>query len=57
MNAHIKHKRACKKWLVDNGYADNTQELNNVEVADDGKVYFSMFHWIATHIHIDNFMD
>ena len=44
------HSVRCKQWLIDNGYADSMAQLKNVEVCDDGKVYWSLFVWVATGI-------
>lgn len=49
------HAKAVKQYMLDEGYATTLQSLNKVDIGDDGKVYYSTFNWVPTHIRLEDF--
>jgi hypothetical protein len=52
---YTRHRIAVKQQVIDDGYVKTMQELINTVVSDDGRLYFGMFQWVNTHLHIDTF--
>ena len=59
MDTYKKYERYIKECAVEDGYVETIKAFNfdRIEITEDGRIYFDLFHWVRVGMTYDQFTD